>query len=192
MANRLGLHDAEQAVQGNVLDGASDSEDVRSRQRQDRAGEARSSLEQHFDPTFATRLALREKQIQQNYRPIIGIHKWFARRPGSVFRSLLLAEYNSSEPLEASYWREHKLTGVIADPFMGGGTPIFEANRLGFSVLGADTNPMALSSSAASRVSAIVLARPETSTLQHFGGIGGHMLSCMAVPGTFSAPSTGS
>ena len=64
MANRLGLHDAEQAVQGNVLDGASDSEDVRSRQRQDRAGEARSSLEQHFDPTFATRLALREKQIQ--------------------------------------------------------------------------------------------------------------------------------
>ena len=67
----------------------------------------------------------------------------FARRPGSIFRSLLLAEYNSSDPLEASYWREHKLTGVIADPFMGGGTPIFEANRLGFSVLGADTNPMA-------------------------------------------------
>ena len=143
MANRLGLHDAEQAVRGNVLDEASDSEDVRSRQRQARAGEARSSLEQHFDPTFTTRLALREKQIQQNYRPVIGIHKWFARRPGSLFRSLLLAEYNSSEPLEASYWREHKLTGVIADPFMGGGTPIFEANRLGFSVLGADTNPMA-------------------------------------------------
>ena len=101
------------------------------------------SLEKHFDPAFATRLALREKQIQQNYRPIIGIHKWFARRPGTVFRSLLLSEYNSAEPLETSYWREHKLTGVIADPFMGGGTPIFEANRLGFSVLGADTNPMA-------------------------------------------------
>ena len=37
-----------------------------------------------FDPTFATRLALREKQIQQNYRPIIGIHKWFARQPSGV------------------------------------------------------------------------------------------------------------
>ena len=60
-----------------------------------------------------------------------------------MFRSLLLAEYNGSEPLETSYWREHQLTGVIADPFMGGGTPIYEANRLGFSVLGADTNPMA-------------------------------------------------
>ena len=143
MANRLGIHDAQQVAWANVLDGASDTEDVRSRQREAQAAESRSKLEQHFDPTFATRLALKEKQIQQNYRPIIGIHKWFARRPGTVFRSLLLAEYNSSEPLETSYWREHKLTGVIADPFMGSGTPIFEANRLGFSVLGADTNPMA-------------------------------------------------
>ena len=107
------------------------------------AAESRSRLERQFDPMFASRLALREKQIQQNYRPIIGIHKWFARRPGTVFRTLLLAEYNGAEPLETSYWREHKLNGVIADPFMGGGTPIYEANRLGFSVLGADTNPMA-------------------------------------------------
>ena len=60
-----------------------------------------------------------------------------------MFRSLLLAEYGGAEPLETSYWREHKMTGVIADPFMGGGTPVFEANRLGFSILGADTNPMA-------------------------------------------------
>ena len=104
------------------LDGAAEAEDVYSRQPGDRAAESSSRLEQHFDPTFATRLALREKQIQQNYRPIIGIHKWFARRPGSVFRSLLLAEYNS-EPLEVSYWQEHKLTGVIADPFNGGRYP---------------------------------------------------------------------
>ena len=143
MASQLGFHEAQQAASGDVLEGIVDAEDVRSRHREARVAESRSSLEQHFDPTFAARLALKEKQIQQNYRPIIGIHKWFARRPGTVFRSLLLAEYNSSEPLETSYWREHKLTGVIADPFMGGGTPIFEANRLGFSVLGADTNPMA-------------------------------------------------
>ena len=118
-------------------------EHLRSQQKETGVAEPRASLEQHFDPIFATRLALKEKQIQQNYRPIIGIHKWFARRPGTLFRSLLLSEYNGSEPLETSYWREHKLTGVIADPFMGGGTPIFEANRLGFSTLGADTNPMA-------------------------------------------------
>ena len=100
-------------------------------------------LEEHFDASFTTALALREKQIQQYYRPIIGVHKWFARRPGTVFRNLLLAEFNGSEPLDTSYWRAHALRGVIADPFMGGGTPIIEANRLGFSVVGTDINPMA-------------------------------------------------
>ena len=143
MAKRLEIHDARQASWGIVLDGTSETDGVPPPQREAQAAESGSRLEQQFDPTFASRLALREKQIQQNYRPIIGIHKWFARRPGTVFRSLLLAEYSGAEPLETSYWREHRLNGVIADPFMGGGTPIYEANRLGFSVLGADTNPMA-------------------------------------------------
>jgi putative DNA methylase len=101
------------------------------------------SLERHFDPVFAARLSLREKQIQQNYRPIIGIHKWFARRPGTLFRNLLLAEYNGAEPLEKSFWHSHGLQGLIADPFMGGGTPVFEANRLGFGIVATDVNPMA-------------------------------------------------
>lgn len=101
------------------------------------------ALEEHFDPTFTAILAQKEKQIQQNYRPVIGVHKWFARRPGTVFRNLLLAEYGAGEPLETVFWRAHHFQGVIADPFMGGGTPIFEANRLGFNVIGADINPMA-------------------------------------------------
>jgi adenine-specific DNA methylase len=143
VAKHPGIYDARQVSWGSALDGTSETEGVPPSQIETKAAESRSRLEQQFDPTFAIRLALREKQIQQNYRPIIGIHKWFARRPGTVFRSLLLAEYNGSEPLETSYWREHKLNGVIADPFMGGGTPIYEANRLGFSVLGTDTNPMA-------------------------------------------------
>ena len=101
------------------------------------------SIESRFDIAFTARLAQREKQIQQNYRPIIGIHKWFARRPGTVFRNLLLSEFSGSEPISSSYWRAHRLKGVIADPFMGGGTTIYEANRLGFSVVGTDINPMA-------------------------------------------------
>src|SRR3972149_9010182 len=100
-------------------------------------------LETNFDATFTATLAQREKQTQQNYRPIIGIHKWFARRPGTDFRTLLLAEFNGEEPRESSYWRAHDLEGVIADPFMGGGTTIYEANRLGFNVVGTDINPMA-------------------------------------------------
>ena len=100
------------------------------------------ALESRFDRAFVSRLAVREKQIQQNYRPVIGIHKWFARRPGSVFRSLLLAEFADGDLADA-YWEPHALSGKIADPFMGGGTPLFEATRLGFNVLGGDVNPMA-------------------------------------------------
>ena len=143
MGNRWKSLNAKPRTMADEPGQTADSKDGSAGRREVEASQSMSGLERYFDPTFTTRLALREKQIQQNYRPIIGIHKWFARRPGTVFRSLLLAEFNGAEPLETSYWREHKLRGVIADPFMGGGTPIFEANRLGFSVLGADTNPMA-------------------------------------------------
>jgi adenine-specific DNA methylase len=99
-------------------------------------------LEQRFDPSFVATLALREKQVQQNYRPVIAIHKWFARRPGSVFRSLMLAEFVDA-PLAESYWQSNNIKGLIADPFMGGGTTVFEALRLGFGVVGCDINSMA-------------------------------------------------
>ena len=103
---------------------------------------ASGQLERRFDPVFVARLAQREKQIQQNYRPVIGIHKWFARRAGSVFRSLLLAEF-ADDDLVDTYLDGHMLSGTIADPFMGGGTPLFEATRLGFDVIGGDVNPLA-------------------------------------------------
>ena len=100
-------------------------------------------IEHQFDIPFIADLALREKQIQQNYRPIIAVHKWFARRPGTLFRGLLLAEFGKS-PLRDSFYRAHRLQGLkIADPFMGGGTPLLEANRMGCDVVGYDINPMA-------------------------------------------------
>jgi len=42
-------------------------------------------IEKNFDIPFIADLALREKQIQQNYRPIIAVHKWFPRRSGTLF-----------------------------------------------------------------------------------------------------------
>src|SRR5579883_1903521 len=100
-------------------------------------------LEDRFDAAFAAALALKEKQIQQNYRPIIGVHKWFARRPGTLFRNLLLAEFDGAKAPDSAFYHAHEFRGVIADPFMGGGTPLIEASRLGFHVVGADVNPMA-------------------------------------------------
>ena len=100
------------------------------------------SIEQNFDVPFVAAMALREKQIQQNYRPIIGVHKWFARRPGTLFRSLLLAEFVDA-PLQQSFFQANDLAGIrVADPFMGGGTPLVEANRVGCDVRGRDINPM--------------------------------------------------
>src|SRR6266516_3664039 len=101
-------------------------------------------IEKDYDVSFVAAMALREKQIQQNYRPVIGVHKWFARRPGALFRSLLLSEFANGLPLAKTYYRPHDLQGlIIADPFMGGGTTLFEANRLGCNVVGTDINPMA-------------------------------------------------
>ena len=101
------------------------------------------TIEARFDIPFVAALALREKQIQQNYRPIIAVHKWFARRPGSLFRALTLAEFGEA-PLVDLYFTANDFPGrKVADPFMGGGTPLIEANRVGCDVTGFDTNPMA-------------------------------------------------
>lgn len=142
-----------------------------------RVSQVTGRLEARFDAAFTSRLALREKQVQQSYRPIIGVHKWFARRPGSVFRSLLLSEYVDA-PVDESYWEGHSLSGVIADPFMGGGTPIYEANRLGFGVVGTDINPMAywvvrqslapLDLDSFARISAVVVEDVEAHIAHHY------------------------
>ena len=101
------------------------------------------SIEARFDIPFVAALALREKQIQQNYRPVIAVHKWFARRPGSLFRALALAEFGEA-PLADLYFAGNDFPGrKVADPFMGGGTPLLEANRVGCDVTGFDINPMA-------------------------------------------------
>ena len=60
------------------------------------------SIENTFDISLIAALALREKQIQQNYRPIIGVHKWFARRPGSLFRGLVLSELDPNLAMNLS------------------------------------------------------------------------------------------
>ena len=66
-------------------------------------------IEKNFDVPFISDLALHEKQIQQNYRPIIAVHKWFARRPGTLFRGLLLSEFAEGS-LKDNFYKSHKRT----------------------------------------------------------------------------------
>jgi len=96
------------------------------------------SIETRFDIPLIARMASREKQIQQHYRPVIAVHKWFARRPGTLFRGLILSEF-CDKPLAESFFAANDCSGLtIADPFMGGGTPLLEANRVGCDVIGCD------------------------------------------------------
>jgi adenine-specific DNA methylase len=90
-------------------------------------------------------LALREGNSK---RPIYQMHKWWARRLGSVFRMLTLAtlapEDTTRDQLWDHFYNSKSLKGkVILDPFMGGGTSVVEALRLGCSVIGMDINPVA-------------------------------------------------
>ncbi len=100
-------------------------------------------IERDFDVPFVADLALREKQIQQNYRPIMAVHKWFARRPGTLFRALILSEFVKG-PLRDQFYQGQSLKSLrVLDPFMGGGTTLVEANRVGCAITGLDINPMA-------------------------------------------------
>jgi putative DNA methylase len=111
-----------------------------------------------IDPSaedFVSRLAQDETGKRQYYRPIYSLHKWWARRPGSLFRSIiLLAATGRTMPLfssqngyalslQSDYFQSHDLQDtVILDPFMGGGATLAEANRLGAKVIGCDVNPV--------------------------------------------------
>ncbi len=79
------------------------------------------------------------------YRPNSFLHKWWARRLGSVFRTILLGAFcEPGEELWRRYYEGARFPGrIVLDPFMGGGTTVHEALRLGCKVIGVDYNPVA-------------------------------------------------
>ncbi|MEW6215619.1 MAG: DNA methyltransferase, partial [Nitrospirota bacterium] len=81
-------------------------------------------------------------------KPVYQMHKWWARRLGSVFRMITLSAFSDERESDNDIWHKFcngaNLNGVIVlDPFMGGGTTIVEALRLGCKVIGVDINPVA-------------------------------------------------
>lgn len=81
-------------------------------------------------------------------KPVYQMHKWWARRLGSVFRMIVLAAFGRQDESEADIWHRFcngvDLGGkIVLDPFMGGGTTVVEALRLGCRVIGVDINPVA-------------------------------------------------
>jgi putative DNA methylase len=92
-----------------------------------------------------SKLAERESWRKEVYRPIYHVHKWWAKRLGSVFRGAILGcMLKEDDDLLASFYEspENGRT-VVFDPFMGSGTTVGEAHKLGCVALGRDINPVA-------------------------------------------------
>lgn len=114
-------------------------------------------IESSFPIVALNPLSRRERNA---FKPIYKMHKWFARRSPSIFRAILLGAAlpetgTDGEPIDLmeEFYRGHaddpRLRHPdgrplrVLDPFMGGGTTVVEALRLGFEVVGVDYNPIA-------------------------------------------------
>lgn len=106
----------------------------------------KKAIEEYFPIVEVNRLAIPERNA---FKPIYKMHKWFARRSSSVFRAILLGALKpAGTDIMKEFYKDHTndpdTKGVsILDPFMGGGTTVVEALRLGCKVTGIDLNPVA-------------------------------------------------
>ena len=91
-----------------------------------------------------SQVAEQESWRKEINRPIYHIHKWWATRLGSVFRGITLAALSRpGADIWKSFYDHHQITGkVVLDPFMGSGTTLGEAVKLGAKAIGSDINPV--------------------------------------------------
>jgi len=90
-------------------------------------------------------IAEQESWRKEINRPIYYIHKWWARRLGSVFRAIIISTFSpQGSDILKLFYQPLDLKGVkVFDPFMGSGTTIGEAIKLGATAIGRDINPVA-------------------------------------------------
>lgn len=103
-----------------------------------------TALERDFPIVEVSQVAEQESWRKEVNRPIYHIHKWWATRLGSVFRAITLAALSDSKSdTWKNFYKRHKLTGkIVLDPFMGSGTTLGEAMKLGAKAVGCDINPV--------------------------------------------------
>lgn len=104
----------------------------------------KKSIESDFPILEVSRLAQKESWRKEIHRPIYHIHKWWAKRLGSVFRAIVLAALTPDQSFTwADFYKHQNFKGkTILDPFMGSGTTLGESLKLGCKVIGGDINPV--------------------------------------------------
>jgi putative DNA methylase len=111
----------------------------------------RKVIERSFPFVEISDIAERQSWRKDVYQPVYCIHKWWARRLSSVFRAIVLgacapaegaAAVGSDSILDLFYKPVRFPDTLVYDPFMGSGTTIGEAHKLGCRVIGQDINPV--------------------------------------------------
>lgn len=104
-------------------------------------------LEANFPYVAVSQLVAADRRSPD---PAYQAHRWWARRPPALVRAGLLAASLPADTTLDEFWSKFAdpgshLDGVtVLDPFMGGGTTLVEASRLGATAHGQDVDPMAV------------------------------------------------
>jgi len=108
-------------------------------------GRTERAIEDGFPFEHLSDIAEVESWRKEVWRPVYHTHKWWAQRLGSVFRAVILGcTVPRGSAIMDLYASAVKLPApVIFDPFMGSGTTVGEAHKLGCTVIGRDINPVA-------------------------------------------------
>lgn len=109
------------------------------------AERGRRAIEDGFPFEQVSEIAEIESWRKEIYRPVYHVHKWWAQRLGSIFRATILgAAVPKGSGIMELFYEPIRLPGVVVfDPFMGSGTIVGEAQKLGCTVIGRDINPVA-------------------------------------------------
>ena len=111
----------------------------------DSSNNSLSILESTFPAVEISKLAEVESWRKEVYRPATHTHKWWAKRLGTVFRSIIIESlnYSGNEPTLYDTKKNEFSDIVLFDPFAGSGTTLVESVKLGLRTIGRDINPVA-------------------------------------------------
>jgi adenine-specific DNA methylase len=104
----------------------------------------RAIEDQAFPFEIFSQIAELESWRKEINRPLSHIHKWWAQRLGTVFRSIIIgALAPKGADLEALFYSKvQSPNAIIFDPFMGSGTTLVETLKIGARAIGRDINPV--------------------------------------------------